>query len=82
MLSFEYNKMFKNSYLEKHLRAAVSMLDKEPSHMQHDGEFADLHDAKETINNTQHKEEPCKHMKVKSTLNDIDRQRSSVLFQR
>ena len=45
------------------------MLDKEPSHIQHDGEeLADLHDEKEIINNPQHKEEPCKHMKVKSTL--------------
>ena len=51
------------------MRAAISILDKEPSHIQHDGEeLVDLQDSMEIINNPQHKEEPCKHMKVKSTL--------------
>ena len=59
MLSCEYYKIFKNSHVEKHLRAATSMLDKEPSHIQHDGEeLVDLHDEREIINNPQHKEEP------------------------
>ena len=45
------------------------MLDKESSHMLHDGEeLVDLHDATGIINNAQHKEELCKHIKVKLTL--------------
>ena len=50
MLSREYYKIFKNTYLEKHLRAAASKLDKEPWHIQHNGEeLVDRHDANETI---------------------------------
>ena len=54
---------------KKHLQTAASKLGKELSHIQHDGEeLVDLHDARETINNTQHKEGSCEHIKVKSTL--------------
>ena len=56
---------------------AASKLGKELSHIQHDGEeLVDLHDARETINNTQHKEGSCEQLKVKSTL----KRRSSSSF--
>ena len=34
----DYCKIFKNIYLEKHLRMAASMMGKEPLHIQHDEE--------------------------------------------
>ena len=45
VFSCDYCKIFKNIYLEKHLRMAASMMGKEPLHIQHDEEeLVDLHD--------------------------------------